>query len=464
MKKSFIPLSILCVLLQFHFLGYSQNMDMNKISSAVVLVQVYDFTGNKIGHGSGFIIDSRGTIVTNYHVVENAHTVKIVTDINYNKRSYDMLKIISGDKKKDLAMISILNPSNVTFPYLKMSGKVPNKGIECWAIGTPAKEEYMNTVSKGLISNVYKSGDNILLQTNADISHGSSGGPLINNLGEVIGVTSGGDPSEDGSRANINFAIWSGHIYELPTINKDRLINPEQIPGRLSLYIENPFSSDIYVYINNTYVGLFSSYFPNAIPNCGQDGTITKYLYTGTYQYRVYNSATNQTHYGTVTISPGECKLVRISNNYTAPPVYYTPVERDDRAQVYQTREKYDWLIGAGASVYDMGALAFQASVERYMNDRISIRGNVRMELFTSVGLDFKKYFSSSKAVNLYVAPSVLHVFDYFTWAGFKVGADINFSDRIVLSTDAGIGRSFDYGLWDLEANFIIGYRFKKKK
>jgi hypothetical protein len=462
MKNYFIKIFITFISILNHILGFSQNFDINKVESAVVLVQIYDFQGNKIGHGSGFIIDSKGTVVTNYHVVENAYSVKIISE---TKQAYDMLKILKGDKKKDLAILSIRNPSNVSFPYLKISGKIPNKGIDCWAIGTPVNEKYMNTVSKGLISNIYKSGENTLLQTNAEISHGSSGGPLINNSGEVVGITTGGDPSEDGSRANINFAVWSGHILELETINKDRLISPDQIPGRLSFYIDSPSSGDIYIYINNTYIGLFSSYFPNVVPNCGQDGTITRYLYGGTHQYRVFNSSTNQTSYGVVTLSPGECKLVRIANNYKPPPTHNTPTENVyiPPVDTYVFRNNYAWLIGAGISFYDGGALAFQASVEKYLNDRLSIRGNVRMELFTGVGIDMKKYFSSKNAINWYVAPSVLYMFDYFTWAGLKVGADINFSDRIVLNADAGIGRSFDYGLWDFEANFIIGYRFKKK-
>ena len=237
--------------------------DIDKIDNAVVVVMIYDYHGNQVGHGSGFIIDDKGTVVTNYHVVEGASTIKVKIDNNGYKETYDVDNIISGNASKDLAKISIKNPYSKKFPFLTLSKTFPTKGEDCWAIGTPAEEKYMNTVSKGLISNIDQYSDPKMLQTNAEITNGSSGGALINVKGEVIGVTSAGDVSEDGARASINFAIWIGELSNLSPINKQSIVDPASIPSQLGFYTNSPYNVHAYFYIDGIYVGSFSKYFQN---------------------------------------------------------------------------------------------------------------------------------------------------------------------------------------------------------
>lgn len=322
MKSIKLIVFITFTLLLFSMKSIAQSPNIDKLDDAVVLVLIYDYEGNKIGHGSGFFIDDKGTVVTNYHVIENAYSLKVNTDINGLKKTYDVELISKASESKDLAILTITNSESRLFPYLTLAKNYPSKGEDCWAIGTPASELYMNTVSKGLVSNIITSTSPIIIQTNAEITHGSSGGALINSKGEVIGITSAGDLTEDGARANINFAIWVGELNDLQVINKNSVIKPTEIPCKLAFFTNNPFAGDVYLYVNNVYIGNFTKYFQNNYtPNCGESGTITLNLYAGEYYYQVYYASINQWSYGKIVLEPGECKMYKVKGPIT----YYEP-------------------------------------------------------------------------------------------------------------------------------------------
>ncbi len=133
----------------------AQGPDIEKLDDAVALVEIYDYKNNVLGNGSGFVIESSGILVTNYHVVEGAYKLKIVFEENGTRVKYDVESIVKGSKSKDLAILKISNRNNKQFSYLKISKQSPKKGEECWAIGTPADPVFMNTVSKGLVSNLF---------------------------------------------------------------------------------------------------------------------------------------------------------------------------------------------------------------------------------------------------------------------------------------------------------------------
>lgn len=205
------------------------NIDFEKLDNAVVLIERFDIDDEPIGHGSGFFIEENGTLITNYHVVEGAYRLKINIDINGQKKVYDVETIISGDESKDIAKIKLKNEENKTFPALKIAKKEPKKGEECWTIGTPAEMKFMNSITEGIISNIYPDGisgwGGKMLQVSAPYTRGSSGGALINIKGEVIGITCGGNEEIDGARANINFAIWVGELKNLNPIDKETVFD-----------------------------------------------------------------------------------------------------------------------------------------------------------------------------------------------------------------------------------------------
>ncbi len=140
--------------------------------------------------GAGFIVDERGYIVTNYHVVENASSI-VVTVTNPQPRDFQA-KVVMTDPRLDVALLKIM--SNEVFP-VSVIGSSSQAAIGDWviAIGSPFGLDL--SVTTGIISGVRKAitiDGNVyqdLIQTDTPINKGNSGGPLINLNGEVIGVT-----------------------------------------------------------------------------------------------------------------------------------------------------------------------------------------------------------------------------------------------------------------------------------
>ena len=145
--------------------------------------------------GSGIIFKSEGFIITNYHVIENA------TDIKVKLSNYKVLKakVIGTDIISDLAVIKV-DASNLPVAKLGDSSKV-NVGDIAIAIGNPLGEQFSGGVTAGVISaldrkvNIVdkKTGEQTIykvIQTDATINQGNSGGALCNINGEVIGINS----------------------------------------------------------------------------------------------------------------------------------------------------------------------------------------------------------------------------------------------------------------------------------
>ena len=155
---------------------------VEKCGPAVVMI--YNMDGNKVqSKGSGFIVDPTGVIITNYHVIKDATAINVKLT---SGKTYPIVKIFNLDKPKD---ICILKVDGSGLPSLKLGNSDKVKvGENCIAIGNP--QGFENTVSNGLISDKRSYDDIYLLQTSAPISPGSSGGPLLNEQGEVIGITS----------------------------------------------------------------------------------------------------------------------------------------------------------------------------------------------------------------------------------------------------------------------------------
>lgn len=156
-----------------------------KCSPAVFYIELFNANGTKTGSGSGFFIESDGTAVTNYHVLDGAASAKIRTP---EGRTYKILGVYDGDEANDWLVIKV---DGKNFPYLEIDDSAVVGGQTVYAIGSPRGLE--NTISEGLVSNanrVLQSGKYI--QISVPISPGSSGGALINKQGKVIGITSEG--------------------------------------------------------------------------------------------------------------------------------------------------------------------------------------------------------------------------------------------------------------------------------
>src|SRR6478672_6495552 len=154
--------------------------------------------------GSGILINKDGEILTNYHVVRYADMIKV----KLADQSEHEARLVGKDERTDLALIKIRKP-NGNLPFAKLGASVALEvGDWVMAIGNPFGLEH--TVTAGIVSakgRVIGAGpyDNFI-QTDASINPGNSGGPLINALGEVVGVNSA-IFSQSGGNVGIGFAI-----------------------------------------------------------------------------------------------------------------------------------------------------------------------------------------------------------------------------------------------------------------
>lgn len=153
--------------------------------------------------GTGFIIDEKGYIITNNHVVENTDEIKVKL---YDKTEVDA-EIVGRDSKTDLALLRIKTDSKLTAFKLGNSDSL-KVGDWVMAIGNPYG--LGNTVTAGIVSAKYRQigagpYDNFI-QTDAPINPGNSGGPLLNTAGEVVGINTA-IYSRSGGSVGIGFAI-----------------------------------------------------------------------------------------------------------------------------------------------------------------------------------------------------------------------------------------------------------------
>jgi S1-C subfamily serine protease len=168
---------------------------------SVVRVQTFDEQGEPLVSGSAFFISEDGRLVTNYHLVEGASSAVVHLSIG---AVFGVDGVLGVSEANDLAVLKI---SGDSFPPLELGeGTGLRVGQQVVAIGNPLGRE--GTVSSGIVSAI-RSGDDCeglalrCIQTTAPVSPGSSGGPLLNMEGKVIGVTSALVPGGQ----SLNFAV-----------------------------------------------------------------------------------------------------------------------------------------------------------------------------------------------------------------------------------------------------------------
>ena len=186
--------------------SFSDNPDaIDTASKSVVELTIYNKDNTAIAGGSGFFAFDSKTIVTNYHVIENAYKIEVIDD---DDNVVEVSLIYNFNKDKDIAILQI-NEEGIYTPLKIAATSQMKKGESVVAIGSPLGLK--NTISKGTISNFVEQDGIDMIQFTAAISHGSSGGALFNDSGEVIGITSGS--YVDGQ--NLNLAIPAAEIVDL---------------------------------------------------------------------------------------------------------------------------------------------------------------------------------------------------------------------------------------------------------
>ncbi len=171
----------------YYFSTPSPDVVYKKNKKAIVLINAYDFGGNQIKLGTGFIVSKDGIIATNNHVINNSAGIDVKT---IDDRVLTVEGILYVDEEKDIALLKIKTSKEYELPTLHLGDSNQVKvGEKVYAIGNPVGLE--NTFSEGLVSGVREIGENInVIQITAAISSGSSGGPVLDKKGEVIGIAS----------------------------------------------------------------------------------------------------------------------------------------------------------------------------------------------------------------------------------------------------------------------------------
>lgn len=200
--------------------SFAQTLDAEqiykKVNDAVVQVYAYGSNSKILTQGSGVVLNDKGWIVTNYHVYNGSD--KLI--VKHNDKIVEFTDVIGVDADKDILILKI---ADNTFPYVVIGNSdLLNVGQKIYAIGSP--EGFENTITEGIISGLrsYEAHTQNYIQISAPISHGSSGGAVVNAKGELIGISA--LSSKEGQ--NLNFAIPVNEVlkvYKKGGVNKSDL-------------------------------------------------------------------------------------------------------------------------------------------------------------------------------------------------------------------------------------------------
>jgi S1-C subfamily serine protease len=160
-------------------------------------------------NGSGIVIDDKGTILTNYHVIENA----IKVNVSFEKGKTVEARVVGKDPSNDLAVLRVPTDGVTLHPIPLGDSSTAQVGDPVYAIGNPF--DLQRTLTTGVVSALQRkleapNGFQIynVIQTDAPINPGNSGGPLLNAAGQVIGINSQIETaSSGGGSVGIGFAI-----------------------------------------------------------------------------------------------------------------------------------------------------------------------------------------------------------------------------------------------------------------
>tara|TARA_B100001059_G_C17794337_1_gene562101 strand:+ start:168 stop:737 length:570 start_codon:yes stop_codon:yes gene_type:complete len=167
---------------------------------AVFKIYTYDQHGIPLSTGTGFFINELGDAITNVHVVDNAD-IAFIKDVNNNV--FQINEVIEFNRAADIAKIKVNNNNNYKFNYLRIAPYDLKKGNEIFVIGNP--EGLESILSTGIISSRRNKGSYTEVQFTAPISSGSSGSPIMDMKGNVIGVVT--SAITDGQNLNFGTSI-----------------------------------------------------------------------------------------------------------------------------------------------------------------------------------------------------------------------------------------------------------------
>ncbi|HUT14508.1 MAG TPA: tetratricopeptide repeat protein [Thermoguttaceae bacterium] len=227
------------------------------------VVQVNVTRPEEAAHGSGFVLDKQGTIVTNFHVIEDATAGRIVFS---DRTSAPITGYLGVWPEKDIALVRVECPPEKLHP-LRLATSAPRQGERVAAFGSPPGLQ--QSVSDGIVSAV-RGGkellalcaidvDALLIQTTTPFSRGNSGGPLVDMKGMVVGVntlTFRPVGSED-----VNFAVAA---VELPPLLLAKNETPSPLPAR------DPTAGGVRWFLRRAAAHMDAGKYDRAIADCNE--------------------------------------------------------------------------------------------------------------------------------------------------------------------------------------------------
>lgn len=236
---------------------FDQNYALNTESYYSWFSSIYEFFRpfyewkwpTVFSHGSGFIFHPDGYMITNAHVVKNATSILVALQLPEWRIS--KATVVYRDKSVDFAILKIENPNLYTFQYLAFGDSDSlYLGEQIAIVGSPQNTKLESTVTMGVISGKNRNGfkqDQVegYLQTDAAMNAGNSGGPMLNQKGEVIGVVAWGY-SHYWGKEGLGFAIPSNIVKRI----SEQFISEGKVEqGFLGVGIEKVLHSAFDAYI-----------------------------------------------------------------------------------------------------------------------------------------------------------------------------------------------------------------------
>lgn len=179
---------------------------VDAVQPAVVTIRTFDAQNKPIGLGTGFFITADGHLISNHHVLQGAYTAAVKIQ---SGESYPVRQVLADNEAVDLIRLAVDIPREKVH-WLEIAVSSPRNATPVVVVGSPLGLE--QTVSEGIISAVREvPGMGPIFQTTAPISQGSSGSPVVNREGRVIGVVS----FQTQVGQNINFAVAAENLHKL---------------------------------------------------------------------------------------------------------------------------------------------------------------------------------------------------------------------------------------------------------
>ena len=200
--------------------GKTSTQIYKEVSPSIVSIIADDITIGAEASGSGVIMSEDGYVITNQHVVDGSNKFTVLM----NDGTQYEAELIGEDAKTDLAVLRIDPKEDLRPAEFGNSDKLA-VGDRCYAIGSPGGVEYQNTFTGGYVSAINRDvtiNDRVmtLIQTDAAINPGSSGGALINKYGQVVGIT-----SSKLSSSSMSEASFEGMGFAIPMSTVEEIVN-----------------------------------------------------------------------------------------------------------------------------------------------------------------------------------------------------------------------------------------------